>query len=371
MNDFNFDEILLFRCRRILTHLLCGLIPLKKWRKSIREKSAISAPPPIIFFTDLGKIYMPYYRGNYSPFDEVAKIYNQKGEVLERVFIRSPYGFGGVREGSKIYWDCYDIRLPKHFYADSAILETMGNPTNRYAWLAESKSITPEHYQIFEKHKGIEKDFDFVFTYDSKLLDSLENARLILPFGIWYGNEVSSGYNPETPLNEVKKDPVKISPDVWKIKDKNISMICSAKILCPMHKIRHQIAKIAQESGKVDVFGGFNGGKKFPFKSATLEKYRFSIVVENDISDYYMTEKIMDCFASMTIPIYLGAPKVSEFFNPDGILFIDKNSDINKILSLCSKQEYLNRLEAVKDNFNRVLSYNIEEEFLKFIKGEK
>ena len=370
MDDFNFNEILLYKFQGILIKLLCGLIPLKKWRKSIRTKF-VNCPPPITFFTPLGKIYMPYYaRSNYQTYRNL-EVRNPKGEKLEKVFLRSPFEVGTMVEMPKIYWDYWDITLPRHFYVDSAILETMGNPTNRYAWLCESKSITPECYQIFETHRGIEKDFDFVFTYDTKLLNTLENARLILPFGIWYGNESEVTYNALIPPEKAKRDPVKISPDVWRIKNKNISMICSAKILCPMHKIRHQIAKIAQESGKVDIFGGFNGGKKFPFKSATLEKYRFSIVVENDIADYYMTEKIMDCFASMTIPIYLGAPKVSEFFNPDGIIFIDENTDINKILPLCTEQEYLNRLEAIKDNFNRVLSYNVEEELLKFIKGAK
>lgn len=363
MNDFNFNEILLYRLQRILINLLCGLIPIKQWRKALRK---ILIVPPVKFNSPVGEVFMPYYSSSVS-YDENYNIYGVDGQKIERIFIRSPHG---VPQGKKIYWDGWNIALPKHMYVDRAIIETMGNPTNRYAWIAEAKSITPECYQIFETHRGIEKDFDFIFTYDAKLLNTLENARLILPFGIWYGNDEAT-YNALIPTEKAKRDPVQISPDVWRVKDKNISMICSAKILCPMHKIRHQIAKIAQESGKVDVFGGFNGGVIFPYKSVALEKYRFHIVVENDIESYYMTEKIFDCFASMTIPIYLGAPKVSEFFNPDGIIFINENTDINKILPLCTEQEYLNRLEAIKDNFNRVLSYNIEEELLKFIKGEK
>ena len=188
MNVVNFNEILLYKFQGILIKLLCGLIPLKKWRKSLR-KQFLPPPPSVILSTGLGKVYMPYYaRNNYQTYRDL-EVRNPKGEKLEKFFLRSPFGVGTMVEVPKIYWDCWDITLPRHFYVDSAILETMGNPTNRYAWIAESKSITPECYQIFETHRGIEKDFDFVFTYDAKLLNTLENARLILPFGSWYGNE--------------------------------------------------------------------------------------------------------------------------------------------------------------------------------------
>lgn len=123
-----------------------------------------------------------------------------------------------------------------------------------------------------------------------------------------------------------------------------------------MHKIRHKIANEALKAG-VDVFGGFNNGIMFDYKSRTLKDYRFQIVVENDIKPYYFTEKIIDCFAAMTIPIYIGATKIDEFFNSDGIIKISKDENIEKIVQRCTEQEYNNRINAVIDNYNRCLKY--------------
>ncbi|MBQ6568469.1 MAG: hypothetical protein IJL80_15590, partial [Treponema sp.] len=113
----------------------------------------------------------------------------------------------------------------------------------------------------------------------------------------------------------------------------------------------------AKSSGRVDVFGGFEGGKWMPYKSMSLKDYRFQIVVENDITPYYFTEKILDCFAAMTIPVYLGARRIGDFFNPDGIITIDKDSSIESILCQCTEESYKERLDAVKENFRRVLRY--------------
>ena len=111
-------------------------------------------------------------------------------------------------------------------------------------------------------------------------------------------------------------------------------MVCSHKIRCQMHKIRHSIAQKALDSKKVDIFGKFNGGKYLPHKADSLQKYRFQIVIENDITAYYFTEKILDCFVAQCIPIYLG-----------------------EIFKMCNEKEYLNRLEAVLDNYHRALPY--------------
>lgn len=47
-------------------------------------------------------------------------------------------------------------------------------------------------------------------------------------------------------------------------------------------------------------------------KIKTLSKYKFNICFENIAQDYYVTEKIIDCFVAGTIPIYLGAPNIRE-----------------------------------------------------------
>ena len=65
----------------------------------------------------------------------------------------------------------------------------------------------------------------------------------------------------------------------------------------------------------------------------------------------------MTAFAFHTVPIYLGATEIDKFFNPDGIIKITTKDDINEVLKQCSKEDYENRLPAIKDNYNRVLEY--------------
>ena len=330
ISDINTLDILRIKILNGLVLFLCCFIPSKTMRKKIRKCLSLD---PYLYYTP------PTTMFSSNP----PALYNNKGEKLQVFFISSEYYAGG---GQKIYWDMHNIGLPVHFYQDDCCTNIMGNPTKKYAWLVEPPPIKPTINESFE-YKGLHKDFDLVLTHNDKLLDKIPNARLLPYWSVWYGKEVRGN----------KKDNVRTDEDLWCFKDKDISMMCSYKILTPLHQIRHEITHRAQQSGKIDVFGKFNGGAEVLFKSISLEKYRFSIVVENHLSSYYFTEKILDCFASMTIPLYLGASKIGDFFNTDGIIFIDKTTNLNEIIKFCTKEEYESRLEAIKDNYHRIVKY--------------
>lgn len=57
-------------------------------------------------------------------------------------------------------------------------------------------------------------------------------------------------------------------------------------------------------------------------KSETLSQYTFALCYENMILKGWITEKIFDCFFSGTIPVYLGAPDITDYV-PENC-FIDK-----------------------------------------------
>lgn len=57
-------------------------------------------------------------------------------------------------------------------------------------------------------------------------------------------------------------------------------------------------------------------------KSETLSRYTFALCFENMILKGWITEKIFDCFFAGTIPIYWGAPEITEYVPED--CFIDK-----------------------------------------------
>ena len=47
---------------------------------------------------------------------------------------------------------------------------------------------------------------------------------------------------------------------------------------------------------------------------------QFSIAIENIFLNNWFTEKIVDCFLSKTVPVYIGAPNILDYFNGEGIV---------------------------------------------------
>ena len=128
--------------------------------------------------------------------------------------------------------------------------------------------------------------------------------------------------------------------------------------MCHLHEVRIVLSQYCKRNNWADTFGTFDGGPICCIDDS-LKDYRFSIIIENDVSDYFFTEKLTNCFAAQTIPIYLGARKINEFFNDDGIISISENQldDIESILKSCTVKYYEEHIEAIKDNYQRAYSY--------------
>ena len=56
-------------------------------------------------------------------------------------------------------------------------------------------------------------------------------------------------------------------------------------------------------------------------KSATLSRYTFAICFENQVMQGWVTEKVFDCLVAGTVPVYLGAPDVEDWVDPE--CFVD------------------------------------------------
>lgn len=55
-------------------------------------------------------------------------------------------------------------------------------------------------------------------------------------------------------------------------------------------------------------------------KKEALEKYTFSLAIENCCEPGYFTEKLVDCLIFQTIPIYYGCPNIYDYFDKDVVL---------------------------------------------------
>lgn len=205
--------------------------------------------------------------------------------------------------------------------------------------LIEPRPIQPNVYEYALKVAG---EYEYVFTHDSQLLAVLPNAKPIIWGGVWCRCE-----NPE--------------------KTKLISMTSSDKELCELHKERKRIARKYKD--KIDVYGTIDGGE-FIDPIDTLEPYMYSVVIENHIDDIWFTEKLLNCFATKTIPIYYGARDIDKYFDGRGILHCANIDDaewwIETILENPEKAEksYQKKLVYIDKNYELSKQYEKFDEWL-------
>lgn len=185
----------------------------------------------------------------------------------------------------------------------------------------------------FSNHvRQLAHHYKYIFTSWASLLD-LPNARFIPSGGVWLSD-----------------DEMKVYP-----KSKLCSLVSSNKKQLPLHQFRFQLA----QEGLADVYGLSRYAEPLDY----LKDYMFSIIIENNIDDYYFTEKILNCFATGTIPIYIGARHIADFFNPEGIIQANVNN-IREITSNIKEEEYIKRLQAINDNFERVKDFDCIEDYI-------
>jgi len=201
--------------------------------------------------------------------------------------------------------------------------------------LIEPRSIQPN---VYECALQVAKEYEYVFTHDSELLKKLPNAKPILWGGVWCRNE-----NPK--------------------KTKFMSMTSSDKEMCELHKERKELARKYKD--KIDVFGTIDGGN-YCDPINTLESYKYSIIIENYIDDIWFTEKLLNCFATKTIPIYYGARKIDEFFDMLGIVKCESIDDVNRVVDfmLGNQQIYENYYNENQDILNK--NYELSKQYEKF-----
>jgi hypothetical protein len=208
-----------------------------------------------------------------------------------------------------------------------------GGNKKKFLWVIESRKFDGGAVDNIKKHLDeVLETFEQIWTHNDELLQLSPKFKWTPAYGSYIKN---FGIHSKT---------------------KMASMITSNKRWTRQHEIRHDFAMANQD--KIDVFG--RGIQEIPNKEIGLVDYRFSFCVENDTYDTYFTEKILDCFATGTIPIYMGTPKVTEYFNSDGIIFFDGTFDITTL----TEELYNSKIEAIKDNYDRVQKYSVLDDWI-------
>lgn len=233
----------------------------------------------------------------------------------------------------------FDLSLPTVF-CDDSIFSMDSSFKDRYAWIVESPAINQNIINTIKiNRKLISHQYKFLFTCSEELVGLEKNfiycpAASNIPWVAEYSGE----------------------------KSKLCSMFASPKAWLEGHRFRHQIAEKYKD--RIDLFGGALGSPRLgegihPDKAEGINPYMFSIVIENVKCDKYYTEKVTDCFATKTIPVYWGTRKISEDFNTDGIIFLE-DFDINSL----NKDLYDSKINAINDNFERVKKLKMADDCL-------
>ena len=211
------------------------------------------------------------------------------------------------------------------FYSDIFVTHPVYEK-NACALLIEPRSIQPDVYEYMERHYD---KFKYVFTHDSRLLSKIPNSRQIYWGGVW-------GFSDEP-------------------KTKDISFCSSNKTMCQLHRDRLDLAR--RLNRKIDCMGTFNGGRRVSTEEI-YAPYRFSVVIENYIDDYWFTEKVCNCFSHKTIPIYYGARKIGNLFNTKGMIICDSIQGVERTVDLVlqsgAEEIYERCKEYIDDNYERV-----------------
>ena len=222
----------------------------------------------------------------------------------------------------------YKLRKKWNCYIDAEILEAPHDPENNIGFLIESRGIISGVYDSLVPHfDQIIDNFKYIFVHDRSLLSLHPKIQWAPASFVWIEN-----------------------PKIYS-KSYILSMITSQKTYTDVQRFRVQTAYQLQNSG-VPIFG--RGFSEIDKKEYGLCPYMFSVAIENSIYSGYFTEKIMDCFATGTVPIYYGDPDIDKFFNPDGIISLKDSLDLSSL----NEELYYDKMPAIQENLEIVKQFS-------------
>jgi hypothetical protein len=141
--------------------------------------------------------------------------------------------------------------------------------------------------------------------------------------------------------------------------------------------MRHEFLKKYEN---VEQINGFSFKKiltppRVENKNFLFENAKFHVVIENVSRNNWFTEKLIDCFATNTIPIYCGCPNISEIFDVNGIFRFKNLDELHEILYNLDNNSYEDKIDSIHKNYNTSKKYfdfheRIESEIKEFINNK-
>jgi hypothetical protein len=198
-------------------------------------------------------------------------------------------------------------------------------------WLLEPRAYKPDNYTRAE---SLLPRLDMLLTHDVELIANYPEKVRFVPFGGSWIQKI--GIRPKT---------------------ESICQIVSAKNFLPGHVLRHQVSALVPSYGS-----GAPGGRiSYEERDRIIGEHQFCVVIENTRTPNLFTEKLLDCFAVGTIPIYWGCPNISDFFYSNGMLEVESLAGIEEALGGMSTTWSTG---AILENLERMRQYEVTEDWI-------
>ena len=237
-----------------------------------------------------------------------------------------------------------------NLYVNGEALKVLEDDSDKpkFIWLLESREIIPDQYKFIEdNYDFVARRVDGIFTADQRL------THEVGPDGKFLYCLSNAA-------------PWVMDRDIY-TKSKLVSMIASNKGYTEGHRRRLKVVQAyVDKFGQDDLYGwGLTHELPLKEKSRGLREYMFSFACENANYPTYFTEKLTDCFACGTIPVYYGTAGVAQYFDADGIIFLDQNSPWENIpWDKLTPEYYESKKDVIKENFEIAKSMRVAEDYM-------
>jgi hypothetical protein len=229
-----------------------------------------------------------------------------------------------------------DIFLPEPVEIWIDLLPNTEKTIKRILLLVEPDEISNLKNEVINSRH---KDFDLILTHNSEILEKCVNSHLHLFGTCWIKN-----FN-------------------FSEKEFSVTTLIGGKTMTQNHHLRHKLVDLINIDSKIkcDFFNSINN----PFNDERLLKMtsnhtknelfysQFHIVIENSCSENWFTEKLIDCFQTKTIPIYLGCPNIHNWFETEGMFIVNSIEDIKNVLLTIDENTYQSKITYVENNYNK------------------
>ena len=198
----------------------------------------------------------------------------------------------------------------------------------------EPRAIHARYYNIIPILKYF---YDKIMVRDPKLASKYNNVHSLA---------LSELY--------IKTDNLRL-PDF--LQRSGISLIASMKNDLEGHKLRHKLISFDNSNTHQLLTPLGRAYKEFDDMVTAFAPFRYSVVIENCSEPHYFTEKITNCLACKTIPIYWGHESVKQYFDTSNWLFFNDLEDGYEKIKFASSGEHVVSHDKVHENYVQAKSY--------------